>query len=209
MPYDKTQLIAFLLGHLDPDAQAAIERERQSDPNTAAALTALEQMLSQVAGAATPMAPSADARARLLGAVEPATRFDGFVDRLAALFDLKPERIRALLHLVDVWPSSPWKASRIPGMQLLHFDGGPRVASADCGLVCIEPGHVVPRHQHQGNEWVLILQGRAYEEETGQIAAPGDLRLKATHSVHTVRVIGDIPVVFAVVLHGGITFVRK
>ena len=68
---------------------------------------------------------------------------------------------------------------------------------------------MVPRHQHEGNEWVFILQGRAIEDETGQIAAPGDLRLKATNSVHTVRVLGDIPLVFAVVLYSGVTFIRE
>jgi putative transcriptional regulator len=91
----------------------------------------------------------------------------------------------------------------VASVRLLHLAGGPRVASADCGLVRIEPGARFPRHRHLGDEWSLVLAGEA-EEGTGARWAPGDLVHRPADSAHAFRVVSAEPLVFAVVLQGGL-----
>jgi putative transcriptional regulator len=86
----------------------------------------------------------------------------------------------------------------------LHFEGGARVASADCGVVRIEPGVRFVEHTHEGDEWSLVLAGSAEEEGTGAAWLPGDLVHRAAGSRHAFRVTSAEPLVFAVVLEGAV-----
>jgi quercetin dioxygenase-like cupin family protein len=152
---------------------------------------------------AEPVAPSPGLRAALLGTIAAATKLGGFTERVAALFDLGRERSGELIREA-AGAAAGWQTIPIPGVRLLHFAGGPRVAAADCGLVRIEPGASFPAHRHGGDEWSLVLAGEAEEEGTGERWAPGDLVHRAAGSVHAYRAVGREPLVFAVLLHGGI-----
>jgi putative transcriptional regulator len=152
---------------------------------------------------AEPAAPSAGLRGRVLGTLAAATRLSGFTERLAALFDLGRERSGELIREA-AGSAAGWQAIPIPGVRLLHFAGGPRVAAADCGLVRLEPGARFPAHRHGGDEWSLVLAGEAEEEGTGNRWQPGDLVHRTAGSVHAYRAVGQEPLVFAVVLEGGI-----
>jgi hypothetical protein len=156
--------------------------------------------------AAAPVTPSAELRRRVLASVDPATRFEGFVERMALLFDLPEPRIREILRAADAVGGDAWVATPIPGVRLYHFAGGPRVTGADCGLVHLAAGTAFPTHRHRGVEWSFVLAGTAVED-TGATWLPGDLLIREEGTAHAYRSVGDEPYLFAVVLHGGIELV--
>ena len=205
MARDDTRLTEWLLGILDKQAGEQVERERQDSAEAREALSELEELLGNVALAAEPRTPSPGVRERLLESLLPEMRFEGFKERLATLFDLSIERVRELLDTLDSVSGEPWEKAGLPGVHLLHFDGGLRVASADCGLVHVEPGQAFPPHRHLGHEWVLVLQGEA-REDSGRLFQPGDLIHKAPGSVHSFRILGEQPFVFAVVVFEGVAW---
>lgn len=199
---DDIQLIEYALGILDSNTAKSTEDELGAAPEAQQALAELEAVLSDLALAESPMPPSGDLRARLLAALEPDTRFEGFIDRLSRLFDLPASHIRELLVSLDKLQESTWVESGMEGILFRHLDGGPRVAAADCGFVRVEPGCSYPAHRHLGEEWKLILTGEA-QEDSGKIWVPGDLVYKSAGSTHAFRLIGDEALIFAVVLHEG------
>ena len=168
-------------------------------PNRGHPPEAGEEQLSDI----EPVQPSAALRERVLASVDPATRFEGFVLRVARLFDLAEDGARRVLASAGAADTEGWVASEIDGVRLYHFEGGPTVAAADCGLVHLAPGTAFPRHRHLGDEWNLVLSGSA-EEDSGEVWLPGDLAIREAGSVHGFRALGDEPFVFAVILNGGI-----
>ena len=152
---------------------------------------------------APPVEPSAALRRRVLASVAETTRFDGFAERLARLFDLSDARLRPVLDAARAVEGDLWVDAPIPGVRLHHFRGGERVASADCGLVHLAPATQFPVHRHRGVEWTFVLAGSA-REDGGEIWLPGDVVVRAAESVHGFCALGDEPYLFAVVLHGGI-----
>ena len=156
---------------------------------------------------AEPVAPSPALRGALLGTIAARTKGSGFAERLARLFDLERESAIQLIHEAG-GGAEGWEAFPVAGVRLFHLAGGPRVAAADCGLVRIEPGARFPLHRHVGDEWTLTLAGEAEEEGTGARFSPGDLVHRAPGSAHAYRVTSREPLVFAVVLYGGIQLVE-
>lgn len=75
----------------------------------------------------------------------------------------------------------PWQ-QRYPGVhwKVLHEDGDRRTV-----LVRYEPGAVIPRHRHLGEEQVYVLEG-SVADDTG-ICAAGDFARRPPGCVHTVR----------------------
>lgn len=68
-------------------------------------------------------------------------------------------------------------------------------------LVWGQPGARMPRHRHQGDEEILVLQGRL-RDERGEYG-PGELCRSRTGSVHEEEVAGSEDCVCYVVYHGG------
>jgi quercetin dioxygenase-like cupin family protein len=145
--------------------------------------------------------PSLGLRRRVLASVDPSTRFEGLVERVAGFLDLAPSAAREILRAADA--ATGWEATPIAGVRLYHFRGGPRVASFDCGLVAVDPGAAVPRHRHLGAEWSFVLAGSA-QEEGGERWEAGDIVMRPPASTHGFRALGAEPFLFAVVLMGGI-----
>lgn len=201
MSADRTHLIEYVLGILDTKAREHVERELQTSPESRRELAELEELLSNIALAVEPMHPTEQLRQRILSSLQPETRFESYVNRLTQFFDLGADRVRELLATVDAVSDQPWEDSGIPGTRFLHFDGGQRIASAHCGLVHIEPGEGIPKHQHFGNEWTFVLQGRL-QEDSGQIWTSGDIVHRAPGSAHTICAVGNEPCLFAAVLYG-------
>jgi quercetin dioxygenase-like cupin family protein len=148
------------------------------------------------------MHPSPALRSRVLASIDPATPLAGFALRLATFFDLSSERAVELLGVAR-GGAGDWEAAFVPGVRLHHLAGGPRVEGADCGLVELAPGTWFPAHLHRGDEWSFILAGSG-EEEGGERWEPGDLVHRPPGTRHAFRSVGSSPLVFAVVLHGGI-----
>ena len=150
-----------------------------------------------------PATPSPALRGAVLATIAAGTKLRGFTERLARLFDLGRERAGELIHEAGR-PGAGWEAFPVLGVRLFHLTGGPRAAGADCGLVRLEPGVRFPVHRHLGDEWTLILAGEAEEEGTGARWMPGDLVHRSPGTAHAYRAVSREPLVFAVVLHGGI-----
>lgn len=149
--------------------------------------------------------PRPELRDRVLAAATPGGRYEGLVSRLATFLDLAPARVRELVGLVPRADLAPWVDDRVARVRLLHFEGGPRVASADCGIVRVAPGATYPRHHHRGDEWALVLEGSA-KEDSGRVWGPGDLVHNPAGSAHSFRALGPGPFVFAAELHEGLEF---
>ena len=87
------------------------------------------------------------------------------------------------------------------GMELLHVQGGRRVAGAITGFVRIEAGLAFPEHEHLGEEAVLIVAGRC--EDAGRIHQPGDIVRMPASSRHSFRVCPGPDLVYLAVVQRG------
>jgi len=157
-----------------------------------------------------PVAPSDELRDNVLRSVLGHGDLASFAPRFAAMFDLGEPRALELLALVQRSGEAPWQQvalSATDAVRLLHFAGGPRAATADCGLVELAPGVRFPMHEHGGDEWSFVLSGAAEEEGTGAAWLPGDLVHRPAGSRHAFRVTSSEPLVFAVVLEAPIRMV--
>lgn len=184
------------LGLLEPDEATAVEHAIAADPALAAELAAYRDAAAVIAPA---VAPAPDVKARLLASVG-GGRFERFAARFAQLFDVTVDRARELLGLVER-PGS-WEHP-VPGVDLIHFAGGPSCAAADCGFIRIAPGCTFPWHTHRGEEVSIILSG-TLRDHSGRRLPAGDELVQAAATQHDLRADGDEPVIFAARAFNGI-----
>ncbi len=206
MPEDDVKLVEFALGLLNHKARVKFEQAIQADPDLVHSFESVQELLARIALSEPPLEPSERLRERLLAVTQPDTRFEGFIDRLSSFLDLTVESVRELLTMVDKVPDSPWIESGFPGIRVLRSTPGPRLAGTACQLISMEPGAVLPKHRHLGDEWGFVLQGRAIENET-RLFAPGDVVHKPMNSTHMVRAVDDEPCIFIVILHQGLEWI--
>jgi len=163
----------------------------------------------------TPLPPRLRARVQaMLETLVPATPFAlvpppsaaELVTRLAAFLDLTEARAQQLLQVLATAPGPPWTPSGLPGVSVLPVTGGSRVAGATCSLAYGLPGHGLPPHRHQGDEWTLVLQGWVQEDD-GHCWGPGDCQHRTAGSVHAVYAMAPTPCVCAIVSYGALEFV--
>ncbi len=191
----------YLLGVLEPVELAAVERELRDDPAAAAELVALRETFHGLALApkATEVGPTV--RARVLAAATGTGRLARFFEQLARFVDVSAEKARALLDVVD--ETAAWEPGPAPGVSLLHFNGGPRFATADCGLVRFPADMDWPLHRHIGDEAMFIFQGGIVDDAGVRHVAGDELRMKPG-SQHSFKVLPEEDCVCAVIIHEGI-----
>jgi putative transcriptional regulator len=141
-------------------------------------------------------------RARMLASLDTTHRFDDLEERVADLADLSIDQARALLLRVDA-PSTKWDPGPAEGIELLHFEGGPRTRNAVTGFVRHAPGTTFPEHEHVGDERVLVLQG-AFEDADGAVYRSGDLAERGPITPHSYRAVGPLALVTMAVVQGGV-----
>lgn len=142
-------------------------------------------------------------RQKLLGSVQrPRLRYAPLFGKLSQLFDLGDLELAALFERAG--QDSAWTATPIPGVSLLHLQGGPLVAHADNGLVSVAPGVRFPTHRHLGSERVLVLEGGYADEHSGRVYAPGDWHEMAEGTVHAYTALTERRLLFAVSLVNGV-----
>jgi hypothetical protein len=150
-------------------------------------------------------APPPTLRSRLLETVaSPIERFAPFQDKVADMIDLGVERARELLATIA--DKASWEPGPLPGVELIHFDGGPRVAHADVGFVRVPAGAHFPHHRHLGVERGMILCG-SYRDSDGNWLRPGDIDEKQPGTAHSYDVSPDSDLVILVVLDQGIEII--
>jgi hypothetical protein len=148
-----------------------------------------------------PVTASAAGRQRLLTAVStPPGRYLPFLQRLSELFDLAPARVLEILNRVA--DAAAWQPGPLPGVELMHLDGGPRLAGADAGLVRMAPRLAFPTHRHSDRERILILDG-SYHDDTGKLWRSGDVHEMPAGTTHAYEVSPE-GLLFALVLHGAV-----
>jgi quercetin dioxygenase-like cupin family protein len=141
-------------------------------------------------------------RARLLSAVsESGERFAPLFGKLMQFFDLSADALRALF--IRAASEHEWQAGPLPWVSLFHFQGGPRVAALDTGLVRLKKGMPFPRHRHTGAERVLVLEG-GYHDHEQRFYGPGALHDMAQGSEHSLQMNAERDVLLAVILSGEI-----
>jgi quercetin dioxygenase-like cupin family protein len=186
----REMLPLYAIGALDADDASAVERAIAADP-------ALAAELDSFLGLVVPVAPSPDLKAQLLASTG-GGRFEKFADRMAALFDVTVERARELLGLVE--RAASWE-NPVPGVSLIHFDGGPACAAADCGFVRIAPGCTFPWHMHRGEEVNVILSG-VMRDQDGKVFRAGDELVQAQDTEHDLTAVDDEVIYVARALNG-------
>lgn len=187
----------YALGVLEPDEAEIVERAIAGDPDLASELAAL-QVASDVL--VVPVAPPTDVHTRLMASIG-GGRFEKLSARMASLFDVTVERAREILGLIER-PAS-WELP-MPGLGLVHFEGGPAYAAADCGFVRLSPGTAFPHHLHLGEEVALILAG-TLRDHTGRTYGPGDELVSPEGSEHDVVCEGDEECIYAARAMNGIS----
>ena len=162
---------------------------------------ALSEALSELAPPAE--APPQPLRERLLATVaRPRLRFAPLFGALAELFDLSDTDLAGLFERAA--SEGDWLISAVPGTQLFHLQGGPRVATADNGLVRLEAGTRFPTHRHRGRERVLVLAGGYREEPSGRLYLPGDWQEMPAGTTHAYRALPEQSLLIAVSLVAGV-----
>ncbi len=159
-----------------------------------------ERIGDAVAGSLVAIPPPPEGLSRLLSAV--ANPWVRFLDVVAELVDLPAAAARAILDRAEA--GLGWVAAPVPGLELVHFDGGPRTAGADVGLVRLAPGAVHPPHEHLGEEAMVVLAG-GYLDSAGYSVVAGQVERRRAGEAHSF-VAGPEGVVYAVVLREGVAF---
>jgi hypothetical protein len=191
----------YALGILESDEATIVERAISADAVLAAELATYQQTADALGTAIQPVVPPPEVKHRLFASIG-GGRFEAFSGRMAKLFDVTVDRARELLGLIER-PAS-WVA-QIPGISLVHFDGGPAAAAADCGFIRLSRGAIFPPHSHLGEEVVTILSGRIHDVTNDRIVGPGDDYVQTEGTNHYLVCVGDEDCIFASRAMNGIT----
>ena len=186
----------YALGILEPDELQVVERAVAQDPLLAAELVAYQDSTHPLNA---PIEPSPAVKSRLMASVGGGT-LERFSKRLGALFDVTVDRAREILGLIER-PGS-WEV-QIPGIALVHFDGGPAYAAADCGFIRLSPGAIFPYHKHLGDEAVVVLEGSVYDATNNRLLETGDEYFQPEGTQHALMNRGSVDCIFAArAMHG-------
>jgi putative transcriptional regulator len=198
-------LFEYTMGTLGAAEAQAVEAALAASPELRATLRELEALAHELGEATTPLPPPESARLRLLEAVSTTERWSPFIAKLAELADLAEAQVRAVFtRAADLLN---WEQTMLPHIALFHFDGGPRAAALDVGLVRVGRGMPSPIHRHIGDEWVLVLEGSFVDLMTGETHLPGDLVHRPPGSEHAFKVGDDADLVYVLVLSAGVELV--
>jgi putative transcriptional regulator len=178
----------YVLGLLGEAETREVEKALAASPDLVAEMRAISDAYESLATSLAPVAPSAEARLRLVEAIGTADRFLPFLDDLAKMFDLAADKVRTLLRLLDDIGS--WEEGPLPGIRLVHFEGGPNAYAADTGFVRLPPGLHFPYHTHDGPEVSYILSG-AIRDDDGTVYGPGEMVVKGREDAHEYWVLED------------------
>jgi anti-sigma factor ChrR (cupin superfamily) len=196
-PHARELLPEYVLGALSADETAELERQLRESPELQRELDELTVALAQVVVSLAPVDPSPDTRTRLLDTVAGADRFAPFLAPLGRILDLSVEAVRAVLARID--EAAAWLPA-LPGVQLMHFDAGPQMRTADAGLIRLAPGASFPRHRHLGHEVNYVLEGAMCDGD--QVHGPGAVVVYDEHSEHLYTAAPERELVLMTVHHG-------
>lgn len=195
----------YVLGTLPEAERSALEAELASSPELRRELTAVREVLGLAAAPAAAPRSSAAGRSRLLAALASGDRYSPFLQDLARHFDLSLARVRELFHKID--EAASWEAGPMPGIQVMHFAGGPNAIAPDTGFVRLPRGLQFPYHRHLGHEVNYVLEG-AVRDGDGRLYVAGEAIEMKPGTAHEFSIPDDADALIAVI-QAGFEFVEK
>lgn len=179
---------AYAAGTLDPAFSLMVATQAALRPSVERAVARAESIAGAFLENETPTELSDGALDRamaLIDSIEPERRdvTEGVMQAgyaLSEILDL-PEPLRS--SALEACGQSGWRALS-SGVKRLNLDTG---SESTAELYRIEPGQMVPRHSHSGEEYTLVVTG-GFSDETGHHVA-GDLCVKDAADTH--QPIGD------------------
>ncbi len=180
----------YALGILSAEETAVVEAAVAKDPALAAELASYGDATAALSHLIEPVTPAPEIKARLLASVGDG-RFETYSSKMSTLFDVPLDRAREFLGLAE--RTASWEPQVIPGIHLVHFEGGPAYVGADCGFVRLADGAVFPPHDHLGEEVSLILAGqvKVVENTVERILVAGDELVQPEGSSHHLVGVGE------------------
>jgi hypothetical protein len=177
---ERELLEEYVLGRLPPADERELLAALARSPELQRELAALREIAAAGLNVGE-IEPRPQARATLLRALDGPERRFAFVPDLVKLFDLSVERVRELLRSID--DATRWEAGPMPGIFVMHFDGGPNALASDNGFVRLAAGLKFPMHRHLGNEVNYVIEG-AVRDGDGTLYLPGEGIVKDVESSH-------------------------
>lgn len=150
------------------------------------------------------MEPPPEVLARLMTTIG-CGRFERFSSQVAQIFDVTIDRAREILGLIDRRAS--W-IQALPNIGLIHFQGGPRCATADCGAVRVRAGTEFPLHKHRGDEMSVVVAGIVRISD-GSVFHPGDEVHGAAGTSHSLTAEGNEDLILLARAFNGIELARS
>ena len=194
------RLCEYVLGLLPEGERRELEAELARSPALARELVAVREVIGLVPGTLEACEPPRPfARGALLAALDSGARFVPVADDLARHFDLPRARIEELLLQID--DDARYEAGPMPGIAVMHFDGGPAAVGHDTGFVRLPAGLQFPYHRHAGAEVNYVLAG-ALRDGDGTLYMAGEAIEKPEGSSHEFSVTPDRDALIAVVQSG-------
>ncbi|MCA9540091.1 MAG: cupin domain-containing protein, partial [Myxococcales bacterium] len=165
------------LAHGEPPSPA--------DRDAAAPLAALAWSLAA-------HAPSAHVWTEVADALDRAAPLAHHAGRVADCLAVPRATAEALLEGADD------EAAYVPGprpwLGLIHLEHGIEM-QVIAGLVRVPPGRVFPRHNHLGEETVLVLRG-GFRDDEGRVHRAGELLRTPGGIEHEITALPDEPLLF-------------
>jgi anti-sigma factor ChrR (cupin superfamily) len=196
--------LSVLLGglHTSSDEVAATRHLREC-ADCSKTLRAAQKRIAEIVALASDAVPSDALRRRVLQSITETPRLARFTEVVANLLDISAERARAYLAALD--DPNQWQKTPFDGVTRIPVEGGPQTIGAVVHFVRVEPGKVVPMHQHFGPEVGIFLQGRGRGDD-GCIVEPGEFDERAVGTSHSVAALPGVASVMLVVARGGVRF---
>jgi anti-sigma factor ChrR (cupin superfamily) len=183
----------YALGVLDAHEQAIVEHAAAVDPALAAELASYFDTAAAMIGEPNPVDPPDEIRSQII-ASSGGGKYATHAARMATLFDVPLERAHELLGLME--RKHQWKP-QMHGITVVDFEGGPAVATADCGFIKIKAGCTFPHHKHRGDEMTVVLMGTIRDLMTGLLHGPGEEVSHEKDTEHEIACEGDEDAVLA------------
>jgi anti-sigma factor ChrR (cupin superfamily) len=196
--------LSVLLGGLHtPGCETKAEKHLRECPDCARKLRAAENRLAEIVALASDVAPPPELRGRVLKSIAETPRLVRFTEIVASMLDVSLEKAREYLAALD--DPSRWEKTPFDGVTRIPVEGGPHTMGAVAHFVRVEPGKVVPMHEHLGPEVGVFLQGRGRHDD-GRLCEIGELDERSIGTSHSVEGLPGVASVMLVVARGGVRF---
>lgn len=159
-------------------------------------------VVDELDGQLPPLTPPRALRTRLLSSIAHSNRFERFIPQVAEALDLPGQHADALLRGLD--DEAAWRTPIGPGAHMQPVQGGAAVQGAMTAFLRVEAGGSIPDHEHGGDEFALVLQGRCVSSHDARVLEPGSVLQMPEGSAHRLDVLEGPRCLLLLVGHGGV-----